>query len=61
MKSVDDPTTTYTAETPDPSVDLSGSDWSTGRKTLTTQIPVVAPVRERVIEWGRSGSGDFAR
>jgi len=58
MKSVDDPTTTYTADSPDPSVDLSGSDWSTGRKTLTTQIPVVAPVRERVIEWGRSGSGD---
>ena len=25
---------------------------------LTEQIPIVAPVRERVIEWGRSGSGD---
>lgn len=58
MQSVDDPTTTYTADSPDPSADLSGPDWSSGRKTLTAQIPVVAPVRERVIEWGRSGSGD---
>jgi FtsP/CotA-like multicopper oxidase with cupredoxin domain len=56
--SVDDPSTTYTAESPDPSVDLSDPDWATGRKTLTTHIPIVAPVRERVFEWGRSGSGD---
>jgi manganese oxidase len=26
--------------------------------TLTQQIPIVAPVRTRVIEWGRSGGGD---
>ena len=25
---------------------------------LTEQIPIVAPVRERVVEWGRSGNGD---
>ena len=58
LKSVDDPSTTYTADSPDPSVDSSDSDWRTGRKTLTTQIPVVAPVRERVIEFGRFGDGD---
>lgn len=58
LKSVDDPSTTYTAESPDPSVDLSDSDWRTGRRTLTTQIPVMAPVRERVIEFGRFGDGD---
>ncbi|UPJ41803.1 multicopper oxidase domain-containing protein [Bradyrhizobium sp. 40] len=58
LTSVDDPSTTYTAETPDPSVDLSDSDWRTGRRTLTTQIPVVAPVRERVIEFGRFSDGD---
>ncbi|MBR0975132.1 MULTISPECIES: multicopper oxidase domain-containing protein [Bradyrhizobium] len=58
LKSVDDPSTTYTAESPDPSVDLSDPDWKSGRRTLTTQIPVVAPVRERVIEFGRFGDGD---
>ncbi len=58
VRSVDDHTVTYTAESVDPSVDLGDSDWSTGRKTLTTQIPVVAPVRERVIEFGRFSNGD---
>jgi FtsP/CotA-like multicopper oxidase with cupredoxin domain len=58
VKSVDDPSTTYTADSPDPSVNLADSDWSTGRRTLTTQIPVVAPVRERVIEFGRFSDGD---
>ena len=58
IKSVDDPTRTYTGLEVDPSADFSASDWKSGLKKLTTQIPVVAPVRERVIEFGRSGSGD---
>ncbi|GLK56606.1 FtsP/CotA-like multicopper oxidase with cupredoxin domain [Methylopila capsulata] len=59
MESVDDPHKTYFATVDqDTSVDLSDPDWTSGRKTLTTQIPVVAPVRQRVIEFGRSGPGD---
>jgi FtsP/CotA-like multicopper oxidase with cupredoxin domain len=61
LQSVDDPTKVYNASSPtdkDRSVDFSDPLWRSGTKTLTTQIPVVAPVRERVIEFGRSGSGD---
>ena len=31
------------------------------RTTLTEQIPIVAPVRTRVVEFGRSGNGDSRR
>ncbi|MFL6820664.1 MAG: copper oxidase, partial [Bradyrhizobium sp.] len=57
LNGVDD-NTSYSADMPDPSVDFNDSDWSTGRRTLTTQIPIVAPVRERVIEFGRFNEGD---
>jgi FtsP/CotA-like multicopper oxidase with cupredoxin domain len=42
----------------DQSSDLNAAAWTLRQKTLTTQIPVVAPVREREIEFGRSGDGD---
>lgn len=61
LQSVDNPAKMYNAASlgdRDRSVDLNGSDWRAGTKTLTTQIPIVAPVRERTIEFGRSGSGD---
>jgi FtsP/CotA-like multicopper oxidase with cupredoxin domain len=49
VASVDVPGETNDASDPDPSqVPL----------TLTEQIPIVAPVRERHIKWGRSGNGD---
>jgi FtsP/CotA-like multicopper oxidase with cupredoxin domain len=47
------------------SVDVPGvilhatdSDRSVVPNVLTEQIPIVTPVRERVVQWGRSGSGD---
>jgi FtsP/CotA-like multicopper oxidase with cupredoxin domain len=58
IKSVDDPTRTYTGSELDSSADFAAPEWKSGIKTLTTQIPVVAPVRERVIEFVRSTSGD---
>jgi hypothetical protein len=58
VKSVDDPTRTYTGSEPDRSADFRTAEWQSGLKTLTTQIPVVAPVRERVIMFGRTGAGD---
>lgn len=61
LQSVDDPTKTYSATNymdRDRSADLNAPEWSSGTKTLTKQIPIVAPVRERTFEWGRSGSGD---
>ncbi len=36
----------------------SSSDRSVVPVTLTQQIPIVAPVRTRLVEFGRSGSGD---
>ncbi len=33
-------------------------DRSVVPNVLTEQIPIVTPVRERVVQWGRSGSGD---
>ena len=49
VASVDVPGVTHYATTPDTSqIPL----------VLTQQIPIVAPVRERVVEFGRSGTGD---
>jgi FtsP/CotA-like multicopper oxidase with cupredoxin domain len=61
LQSVDDPTKTYDMTNPadaDRSTNLDSADWTLRRKTLTKQIPIVAPVRTRVIEFGRSGGGD---
>ena len=59
LQSVDDPGKRYNARVDlDQSVDLGGPDWVSRRKTLTAQIPIVAPVRERVMEFGKSGGGD---
>ena len=49
VQSVDAPGFTYTSTTPDASVVPA---------TLTQQIPIVAPVRTRLVEFGRSGNGD---
>ena len=49
VASVDVPGHTLYASQPDNSVVPS---------ILTEQIPIVAPVRERVVEWGRAGNGD---
>ncbi|MGO4670269.1 multicopper oxidase domain-containing protein [Bosea sp. 2YAB26] len=61
VQSVDNPGKVYNASNPldaDRSANFADPDWKSGVKTLTTQIPIVAPVRERVIEFGRSGEGD---
>jgi len=49
VQSVDDPTKTLKATDPDPSQVPA---------VLTDQIPIVAPVRTRVVQWGRAGTGD---
>jgi FtsP/CotA-like multicopper oxidase with cupredoxin domain len=49
VQSVDVPGVTLFSTSPDPSVVPA---------VLTQQIPIVAPVRERIVEWGRSGKGD---
>ena len=49
VQSVDVPGVTLFSTSPDPSVVPA---------VLTQQIPIVAPVRERIVEWGRSGNGD---
>src|SRR5215467_10200160 len=49
VQSVDDPTVTLRATDPDPSQVPT---------VLTEQIPIVTPVRQRVVQWGRSGNGD---
>src|SRR5262245_44940601 len=49
VPSVDAPGQTLFATSPDPSKVLPG---------LTEQIPLVTPVRTRLVEWGRSGKGD---
>ena len=49
VPSVDAPGVTLYATDPDPSVVPS---------VLTEQIPIVTPVRERVVQWGRAGTGD---
>jgi FtsP/CotA-like multicopper oxidase with cupredoxin domain len=61
MQSVDNPGKVYSASSPldrDRSANFADPEWRSGAKTLTTQIPIVAPVRERTIEFGRSGGGD---
>jgi FtsP/CotA-like multicopper oxidase with cupredoxin domain len=49
VQSVDNPNVTLFSTTPDPSVVPA---------VLTQQIPIVAPVRTRLVEWGRAGNGD---
>src|SRR5215831_4136418 len=49
VQSVDDPSVTLLSTTPDTSV---------VPLFLTQQIPIVAPIRTRLVEWGRSGEGD---
>jgi hypothetical protein len=49
VESVDVPGVIHRATDPDPSLVPT---------VLTQQIPVVTPVRTRVVEWGRSGNGD---
>src|SRR5215510_8969906 len=49
VPSVDVPGVTLFATSPDPSVVPN---------VLTEQIPIVTPVRTRLVEWGRSGEGD---
>ena len=51
VKSVDDPKVTHTSAS-------VKRDKITVPGVLTAQIPLVAPVRERVVEFGRSGPGD---
>lgn len=58
ISSVDDPTRTYTGSELDPSRDYNAPNSGSGLYFLTSQVPIVAPVRERVIEFGRSGDGD---
>lgn len=61
LQSIDDPSVSYDygLVNHDQSADFFDPTWSaTGTKALTTQIPIVAPVRERTFEWGRSGGGD---
>jgi FtsP/CotA-like multicopper oxidase with cupredoxin domain len=59
LQSVDNPAKTYRAAIdPYRSANLNDAVWTTRTKTLTTQIPIVAPVRTREIEFGRSGNGD---
>ncbi|MGO4737543.1 multicopper oxidase domain-containing protein [Bosea sp. 2KB_26] len=61
VQSVDNPGKVYNANNPidkDRSANFADPEWRAGTKTLTAQIPIVAPVRERVIEFGRSGDGD---
>jgi FtsP/CotA-like multicopper oxidase with cupredoxin domain len=59
LQSVDNPAKTYRAGIdPDRSANLNDAIWTTRTKTLTKQIPIVAPVRTREIEFGRSGGGD---
>jgi FtsP/CotA-like multicopper oxidase with cupredoxin domain len=49
VQSVDVPGVTLFSTSPDPSQVPA---------VLTQQIPIVTPVRERIVQWGRSGSGD---
>jgi hypothetical protein len=57
LKSVDDPSKTWQATDLDRSANLDDPDWASGLKTLTSQIPIIAPARVRHFEFSRSGSG----
>ena len=62
LQSVDDITKRYNSndvEDRDRSVNFDDPDWrNSGTKSLTTQIPIEAPVRERTIQFVRSEPGD---
>ncbi|GAU81161.1 multicopper oxidase family protein [Bosea sp. BIWAKO-01] len=61
LQSTDNPGKIYNSNNPldkDRSVNFTDPEWRSGAKTLTSQIPIVAPVRERTLEFGRSGGGD---
>jgi FtsP/CotA-like multicopper oxidase with cupredoxin domain len=49
VESVDVPGYIHHATDPDKSIVPS---------VMTTQIPIITPVRERIVEWGRAGTGD---
>jgi FtsP/CotA-like multicopper oxidase with cupredoxin domain len=61
LKSVDNPNKTYDwTKDADPSINFANTAWTvpnSTQRTLTAQIPIVAPVRERTLEWVRS-AGD---
>ena len=63
LQSVDDPSKTYNMTNPadkDRSTNLNDASWANRTKTLTTQIPLVTPVRTREIEFGRAGGSTSA-
>ncbi|MEQ1614713.1 MAG: copper oxidase, partial [Hyphomicrobiaceae bacterium] len=56
LQSVDNSSKTYDwTRDLDNSADLSRPEWTTGSKSLTVQIPIVAPARVREIEFKRGG------
>jgi FtsP/CotA-like multicopper oxidase with cupredoxin domain len=61
LQSVDDPNKVYdwsNVRGQDPSANFNDVAWAAKLKRLTTQIPLVAPVRTREISFGRSTNGD---
>jgi FtsP/CotA-like multicopper oxidase with cupredoxin domain len=61
LQSVDDPSKVYdwtNVRGADPSANLNDAAWASKLKRLTTQIPIVAPVRTREIAFGRATNGD---
>jgi FtsP/CotA-like multicopper oxidase with cupredoxin domain len=61
LQSVDDPSKVYdwsNVRGTDPSANFNDVAWAAKIKRLTTQIPLVAPVRTREITFGRVGNGD---
>ena len=61
LQSVDDPNKVYdwtSVRGSDPSANLNDAAWASKLKKLTTQIPIVAPVRTREIAFGRATNGD---
>ena len=60
VQSVDAPGQVYTSTAPDQSTNFADIELDVGVKTLTRQIPVVAPVRVREIEYGRPAAATRA-
>jgi FtsP/CotA-like multicopper oxidase with cupredoxin domain len=59
LQSIDNPNKTYNAAVDiDRSANLDDASWTSGIKTLTVQIPLVAPVRTREVTFGQSGDAD---
>ncbi|MGQ0672215.1 MAG: multicopper oxidase domain-containing protein [Hyphomicrobium sp.] len=62
LQSVDDPNFRYQRDAsgriPDDSANFEDDVWKSGVKRLTAQIPIVAPVRERTIQFVRNEPGD---